>query len=489
MRSAVVELDWPSNCLLLYLPTAASAGSLKKQRTKGFVRTLPLGERSSHSNAFSCRPVRSLALGEGVQRAGRLFFIPQKRSFNFPAAFCYLRNIAIRTIHYYLLAPVRPTTDTRDFGRELAKGDLLWRQQPRPRFPLRRSDSRSRSNIQRRPAGLALGQPSQSSLWDAIAAPPGKGGIAIDRTRYWEENLASSTMLSCAARPATARPGSRRRIPRSLLARGVRTGLRGRSAHGEAAAFRRAAGRRGRSCITAPFAELATGEGKTLVASLPTFLNALYRQGRARHHRQRLPGRPRRRVDGPIYTSLGLTVGVLQMQMPDARPLPSLSVRHHLRHRVRIWFRFPARPAQGQRQQGPGRAVLGALDGAVSNSAQPSIQGAARASLRHRRRGRQHLHRRGAHAAHHQRAHPSGHAGGAGRLPLGRQHRQGHGARQALHAGREEAKDRADRRRPADRPLLQPARSVRTRTPWTSCTSTSSAACMPITASGAISTT
>ena len=46
-------------------------------------------------------------------------------------------------------------------------------------------------------------------------------------------------------------------------------------------------------------AEMKTGEGKTLVGTLPAYLNALVRQGRARRHGQRLPGRARRRVDGP----------------------------------------------------------------------------------------------------------------------------------------------------------------------------------------------
>ena len=45
-------------------------------------------------------------------------------------------------------------------------------------------------------------------------------------------------------------------------------------------------------------AELETGEGKTLVATMPAFLNALAGQGRARRHGQRLPGPPRRRMDG-----------------------------------------------------------------------------------------------------------------------------------------------------------------------------------------------
>ena len=46
-------------------------------------------------------------------------------------------------------------------------------------------------------------------------------------------------------------------------------------------------------------AEMKTGEGKTLVATLPVYLNALGRQGRARRHGERLSRPARRRVDGP----------------------------------------------------------------------------------------------------------------------------------------------------------------------------------------------
>jgi preprotein translocase subunit SecA len=45
-------------------------------------------------------------------------------------------------------------------------------------------------------------------------------------------------------------------------------------------------------------AEMGTGEGKTLVATLPAYLNALTGRGRSRGHRQRLPCPPRFRVDG-----------------------------------------------------------------------------------------------------------------------------------------------------------------------------------------------
>ena len=59
-------------------------------------------------------------------------------------------------------------------------------------------------------------------------------------------------------------------------------------------------------------AEMKTGEGKTLTATLAVVLNALRRQGRAPGHGQRLPGPPRRRVDEPDLRRLGLKVGVLQ---------------------------------------------------------------------------------------------------------------------------------------------------------------------------------
>jgi preprotein translocase subunit SecA len=45
-------------------------------------------------------------------------------------------------------------------------------------------------------------------------------------------------------------------------------------------------------------AEMRTGEGKTLVATLAAYLNALPARGRACRHRQRLSGEPRCRMDG-----------------------------------------------------------------------------------------------------------------------------------------------------------------------------------------------
>src|SRR5579864_5718863 len=64
-------------------------------------------------------------------------------------------------------------------------------------------------------------------------------------------------------------------------------------------------------------AELATGEGKTLTAAAPVFLNAL--TGKGVHVTTVNDYLAKRDAEwmGPIYTALGLTVGILQMQMPD----------------------------------------------------------------------------------------------------------------------------------------------------------------------------
>jgi preprotein translocase subunit SecA len=65
-------------------------------------------------------------------------------------------------------------------------------------------------------------------------------------------------------------------------------------------------------------AEMATGEGKTLVATLPAYLNAL--SGRSVHIVTVNDYLARRDTEwmGPIYRRLGLTVGTIQHDMDDA---------------------------------------------------------------------------------------------------------------------------------------------------------------------------
>ena len=64
--------------------------------------------------------------------------------------------------------------------------------------------------------------------------------------------------------------------------------------------------------------ELATGEGKTVTASLPTFLNALV--GKGVHVTTVNDYLAKRDADwiGPVYAKLGLSVGCLQQKMEDA---------------------------------------------------------------------------------------------------------------------------------------------------------------------------
>ena len=72
-------------------------------------------------------------------------------------------------------------------------------------------------------------------------------------------------------------------------------------------------------------AEMKTGEGKTLVATLPVYPNALVGQGRPPRDRQRLPGPPRRRLDGAA--------------LPVPRPVGRRDLHGHGRGRRRKAYR------------------------------------------------------------------------------------------------------------------------------------------------------
>jgi preprotein translocase subunit SecA len=154
-----------------------------------------------------------------------------------------------------------------------------------------------------------LGLPSQRRL--------ARAALRIERLRSWEEDLGRLTDAE-------------------LLKRGQQ--LRGRARGGEAldrllpeafgavcVAARRTIGLRpfdvqlagGVVLHHGGLAELATGEGKTLVAALPVYLNALTGQGvHVTTVNDYLARRDAEWV-GPIYQALGLTVGVLQSQMED----------------------------------------------------------------------------------------------------------------------------------------------------------------------------
>ena len=63
-------------------------------------------------------------------------------------------------------------------------------------------------------------------------------------------------------------------------------------------------------------AEMRTGEGKTLTATLPAYLNALTGKRRARSYRQRLLAQRDAENNRPLFEFLGLTVGINLPGMP-----------------------------------------------------------------------------------------------------------------------------------------------------------------------------
>ena len=108
--------------------------------------------------------------------------------------------------------------------------------------------------------------------------------------------------------------------------------------------------------------EMKTGEGKTLVATLPLYLNALSLKGVHLITPNDYLSKVGIQWMGPIYHALGLSVGVIQSSKAEtaggsflvrsriqigrrtvpefAAVLPpgSLPGAHHLRHQSRIWF-------------------------------------------------------------------------------------------------------------------------------------------------------
>jgi len=113
-------------------------------------------------------------------------------------------------------------------------------------------------------------------------------------------------------RDAAEKSGARR-APAGVLRRGSRGG----QARAQHAPLRRAADRRD-GPARRKISEMRTGEGKTLVATLPAYLNAL--SGRGVHIvtvNDYLASRDAEWM-GKVYKFLGLSVGVILTQMPHA---------------------------------------------------------------------------------------------------------------------------------------------------------------------------
>ena len=130
--------------------------------------------------------------------------------------------------------------------------------------------------------------------------------------------------------------------------------------------------------------EMKTGEGKTLMATLPVYLNAL--TGRGVHVVTVNDYLARRDAEwmGLVYHALGLSVGRGGPRHGGAGEEGRLRRRRHLRHQQRARLRLPAR----------------------QHEVRPRPGAAARSLLRDRRRGRLDPDRRGAHAADHLRPEP-----------------------------------------------------------------------------------
>ena len=77
-------------------------------------------------------------------------------------------------------------------------------------------------------------------------------------------------------------------------------------------------------------AEMVTGEGKTLVATLPAYLNAL--EGKGVHIVTVNDYLARRDCEwmSPIYQALGIAAGFIQSDMDPRGAAPGLRLRHYL---------------------------------------------------------------------------------------------------------------------------------------------------------------
>jgi preprotein translocase subunit SecA len=102
-------------------------------------------------------------------------------------------------------------------------------------------------------------------------------------------------------------------------------------------------------------AELATGEGKTLVATLPACLNALTGQGVHVTTVNDYLARRDAEWTAPIYRALGLTVGVLQMKMEDVCRVQAY--RCHVTYGMASEFGFDFLRDRLKVQRGQGQAA------------------------------------------------------------------------------------------------------------------------------------
>ena len=235
--------------------------------------------------------------------------------------------------------------------------------------------------------------------------------------------------------------------------RGVRPGPRGRQADDRPAPFRRPD--RGRDRDPQPcIAELETGEGKTLVATMPTFLNAL--PGKGVHVVTVNDYLARRDAEwmAPIYKH-ARPDGRLHPDRPDRRrraapPTPATSPTGPAKELGFDFLRDELKRLQAGRRRPP-QDASSRSSWAAASTLETRDARAADPLLRDRRRGRQHPDRRGADPADHRGQQPADPGRGRGLLRR-RPARRHAGPRQGLQVRPAGAQGRADRRRPAQGP-------------------------------------
>ena len=176
-------------------------------------------------------------------------------------------------------------------------------------------------------------------------------------------------------------PRRRRRDARRAAARGVRRRARGEQADAEDAPLRRPADRRHGAARRQDRRD-AHRRGQDADGDAAGLPQLARRQGRARRHRQRLPGAARRRMDG----------AALHLPRPDASASTCRSMSKEDKQAA-----YAADVTYGTNNE------FG-FDYLRDNMVQDTADRVARGLLvRDRRRGRLDPDRRGAHAAHHQR--------------------------------------------------------------------------------------
>ena len=137
-------------------------------------------------------------------------------------------------------------------------------------------------------------------------------------------------------------------------------------------------------------AEMVTGEGKTLVATLPAYLNAL--EGKGVHIVTVNDYLARRDCEwmSPIYQALGITAGFIQSDMDPVARRKAYDCDITYGTNSEFGFDYLRDNMKPARWGDP--------------NFDPFYQQCQKAlNLRHHRRGGQHPHRRGPHAAHHLR--------------------------------------------------------------------------------------